>query len=419
MFANLLSVAMILSGNALIDQDLDISIDSLQPHQNIEVEAEAFDENGVRWKSLAYFKADQDGAFHLETAVPLPGSSYEKADASGLFWSMLPTDNSDISFLCNDKFSVGITLKSDDQVLLAESVTRIIKTSNVQTIEVRENGLIGNLYLPPSEHPLPIIITLSGSEGKTSDCRSKLLASHGFAVLALGYFGLEGLPYILQDIPLEYFQTAFAWLKNQQCIDSSRIGLYGVSRGAELSLILGTLFSDSIQTIVAVAPSSAIYGVFGPTPTHAWLYHGMPLAPFATTSPPDFTTGHSSSNPMVFRQNFIDGMKDPCFEKATISVEKIRCPILLVSGGDDQVWPSDLYAIEIMKRAQNCKHLHYPDAGHGIHLPNLPLPSPVYWQPYAKMWFSTGGTREANASASRDSWEKIVEFFHESLNLSN
>jgi hypothetical protein len=54
------------------------------------------------------------------------------------------------------------------------------------------------------------------------------------------------------------------------------------------------------------------------------------------------------------------------------SPERINGPVLLVSGDDDQLWPSSYMAAEIMQRLHSSSHafadewLHYPNAGHGI-----------------------------------------------------
>ncbi|MFX9069660.1 hypothetical protein ABTN30_20420, partial [Acinetobacter baumannii] len=83
-------------------------------------------------------------------------------------------------------------------------ITRYLKAPDVTRIEIKEeNGLVGTLFLPQSKNRLPLIITLSGSNGGFSENRAKLLASNGFAVLALAYFGVPGLPPHLQEIPLE------------------------------------------------------------------------------------------------------------------------------------------------------------------------------------------------------------------------
>jgi len=409
-----------------VDKEVKIQVEQLTPFQEIELHAESKDQKGEVWFSHASFRADSQGQVDVSSSDPLDNSSYESADGMGLFWSMLPASKeTSASFDCkNDSFLVDLKLYVDGNLVGQETLARYLKAPDIKKTDIRENGLVGTLFVPQSVHPLPVIITLGGSDGGLSENRAKLLAANGFAVFALGYFRVEGLPSNLQDIPLEYFEKAFAWLKNQPDIDTSHVGLYGVSRGAELSLILGSFFPDSLQAIAAVVPSSVVYGGLSETPVNAWIYKGRPILPFAPFTQTDFTDGQGQTalNPASTRQSFLESMKDrQAYAAAGIPVEKIRCPILLVSGGDDQMWPSDIYTDQIIERLTKanspiiCRHLHYPDAGHGINIPNLPIPGPAYYHPVAKLWFSFGGTRAADARASADSWKKIVAFFHETL----
>ena len=96
-------------------------------------------------------------------------------------------------------------------------------------------------------------------------------------------------------------------------------------------------------------------------------------------------------------------LKPPLFQLKKFAV------LSFLSLGGDQMWPSGLYAKQILDRLQKnnshiiCRHLHYSDAGHGINIPNLPIPEPIYYHPVIKLWFSMGGTRATNTRASADS----------------
>ena len=97
----------------------------------------------------------------------------------------------------------------------------------------------------PKHHPstpLPAILVLGGGAGHSSLFRAELLARSGFIAVALSYFGEGSLPPLLQEIPLEYFQTAMGWLSSHPLVDPHRLGLWGISRGAELALILASFF---------------------------------------------------------------------------------------------------------------------------------------------------------------------------------
>lgn len=416
-------LSILQSTPSTIDLPLEMRLEGLPPSEIVVLEAKALDDKSEVWTSQTYFRVGPSGIVDLKQAPPLPGSSYEIADEMGPFWSMLPTSGDpSATFKCQeDLFTVEFTLRQGKEVLCRETVTRFLKSPEVQRIEIREEGIVGTLFLPSSEKPLPVIITLSGSNGGISEPRAKLLSSHGFAVLALGVFGVEGLPPRLEEIPLEYFETTFSWLKKQPRLDASRIGLYGISRGGELALLVASHFPESVQAVAAVVPSSVVYGGSNEAPIHAWLYRGEPLLPFAPVSQPTVEKG-SADQPVATRESFIEGMKDKQpFEAAAIPVEKICCPLLLVSAGDDQMWPSDLFAVQILDRLERegssipRLHLHYPDAGHGINIPNLPTPSPTYYHPVAEQWFSLGGTRGADAAASRDAWAHLVPFFEQAL----
>lgn len=68
------------------------------------------------------------------------------------------------------------------------------------------------LFFLPGEGPFPGIIDLFGIIGGLIEFRASLLASRGFAVLALAYFAYEGLPDKLLETDLEYFEEAADFL---------------------------------------------------------------------------------------------------------------------------------------------------------------------------------------------------------------
>jgi uncharacterized protein len=101
-------------------------------------------------------------------------------------------------------------------------------------------------------------------------------------------------------------------------------------------------------------------------------------------------------------------------EEAFIAVEEIEGPVLLVSGGDDLLWPSALMAERILERLEAhdhpAEHLSYPEAGHLILSPYLPT-----WGSEAFEGLATGGTPEANAEAAEDSWPRVLAFLEANL----
>lgn len=86
---------------------------------------------------------------------------------------------------------------------------------------------------------------------------------------------------------------------------------------------------------------------------------------------------------------------------ATIPAERVAGPVLLVSGGEDQVW----HAAELAEVAQQrreaagrpSRHLTHPHAGHHLSLPGLPT--------YIHGLWTLGGKEQANAHLQFQAWE--------------
>ncbi len=269
---------------------------------------------------------------------------------------------------------------------------------------------MGTLFSKGS--PQSAVIVLGGSSGGIPESRAKELAEEGFYALALAYFGAESLPKRLHRIPLEYFEKALSLLSH--FVD--RIGLWGTSRGAELSLLLGTLFPQKIHAIAAHVPSSLLYGAFEDPHIPVWLYQNQPLAPNAPFSYLQRETGECEQTAIRATPSFLHSMRDPAvLEPSAICVEKLECPLLLISAEDDQMWPSHFFARQIVERLQKYRskidysHLSYPNVGHA------PAKGTAGFHPVLKKWFAYGGNPIDNAKAATDWEKKTVSFFKDKL----
>ncbi len=280
----------------------------------------------------------------------------------------------------------------------------------VKKIPIREQGLVGTLFR--KGNPSSAVIVLGGSSGGLKEERAEQLAAHGFATLALAYFATESLPATLSQIPLEYFEAAIRFL----LADVESVGLWGVSRGAELSLILGTLFPAQIHAIAAHVPSSAVYGVLDGRNQPAWVYRGKPFAPSAPFTYSARASGENAASAIAAAPSFLDSMEDKAsFAASAIPVEKIECPLLLISAQDDQMWPSSLFAQQIVDRLSKHNspifyiHLSYAGVGHA------PEKGAVGFHPVMKRWFAFGGNPVDNAFAARDWVDQTALFFKKCL----
>jgi dienelactone hydrolase len=269
----------------------------------------------------------------------------------------------------------------------------------------------------------PGVLVLGGSEGGLGlPDAAVLLASHGFTTLSLAYFGVKGLPPTLQNIPLEYFAQAFAWLRARPATDPRFVGVLGASRGAEAALQFAAINPD-VNAVVARSPSYVRWE--GATARQlpggpAWTWHGQPLA-YAPIHIPlwfgaRFAWDSLWREPMPYTPLFLHNLQDlGDTARFEIPVENIHGPVLLLSGKDDQKWPSSMMAARLMERLRQHghpyadRHLSYAGAGHWIPDEYLPTAGSGHRM--------IGGTPAGTARAQADSWPKILQFFIQAAQL--
>jgi len=110
-------------------------------------------------------------------------------------------------------------------------------------------------------------------------------------------------------------------------------------------------------------------------------------------------------------------------DRASIPVEKIQGPILLISGEEDALWPSTIYAEMIMERLAQHRHpypdenLRYKGLGHLTGVPySFPyLPPTLALPPQGLVDLAFGGNIEDSAQAIADSWTRTLAFLKEHL----
>jgi len=298
-------------------------------------------------------------------------------------------------------------------------------------------ALVGKIYSIKQEIKQPGILLLSGSDGKTPGENAipasfiEYIVNQGFVVFGLAYFAEKNLPDFLENIDLEYFQSAVSFFRSFESVDSSTIHLIGQSRGGELALLLGCYFKDSFTSITAIAPCHSICGGFPHPNVPAWIYKKQALKPFLggfSTKSQSLTEAQDLQQAMMtnhipYHENT---QNDPCniadlfhlkmhelnVKLCEIEVEKIECPIFLLSGDLDEIWPSHFFCQSITKRLKEKKfkypvqHINYTQAGHGI----LASFNGSIYHPIGGFWCKLGGSEEGNLKANQNSWGDIAVF---------
>lgn len=431
---------VVMPKNALLDESLEICVEHLPANEPVTLELSRKDTNNNLWLSHAVFQADDKGRIQVAKQAPLSGS-YTGIDPMGLFWSMAPTGRNAAHYTLDLVSTINpsefvLQVFSGEKLRAQITVHQRVFFPDIAKKEIRENGIVGTLFYSKSRKN-PGIIAIPGSGnviGVSHEGLLSLLALHGYTVFFLQYFGAEGLPKTISMIPLEYFENAMLWLKKQPQVDGGKIALMGQSRGGELALILASLFPGAMDAAIAISAPSVVYGDFSSKEKSSWTYKHKPL-PFMPLSGKeiaeiaregDITLGQGTiEHPIQHDQIFLHQLKMKKFAKnvaeASIPVEKIRCPLLILAGDDDKLWPSSVYGKNIIERLDaygssiKKKFIIYPHAGNNIlilpYVPSIDLPTQIS----SGLFSLHGGTLAGNAYAHKEAWREILRFLDETL----
>lgn len=275
---------------------------------------------------------------------------------------------------------------------------------------ISADGLLANYY--PASQPAPGLLVLGGSEGGIAapvDATARTLQAEGYSVLALSYWGGDGQPERMEDLPLEYFDTAIAWMQQQDAVDPERVGLFGGSKGAEAALLVASR-NPAVTAVVANAPSNVAWA--GIDMAEVWRMLNIGSTWSANCRPVPYVPyggqARSSETVEMYRASL---EADPAAaEAAAIRIESSTAPIMMVCGEDDTVWPSCDMARAVQQRSQSTGGpdttvLAYPDAGHMVQGPPVSADS----RQYAAL-DSLGGSTAGNRTALEDSWPQVLDF---------
>ncbi|PCI78239.1 MAG: dienelactone hydrolase [SAR86 cluster bacterium] len=247
-------------------------------------------------------------------------------------------------------------------------VTNVACAQGIESVPVPNVNFDANFFESGSQNKYGVIV-LTGSGGGKADYTAERIASMGYDVLSLAYFdrvGTSVVPETLELIPLEYFDAPKKWLIERPGTRHDGVILYGLSKGAELALVLAS-FDDDYKAVVALAPSYVVWegqgSQRGSSSPSSWSRNGqgLPFVPYISREERDrlgFTNMHAASL-----------TNEVAVENAQIGVERINGPILLLSGGMDDAWPSSSMGDKICTTVNSeteskCEHVTYEDGDH-------------------------------------------------------
>lgn len=286
---------------------------------------------------------------------------------------------------------------------------------------VREDGLIGFFLSKKGNETAPIVIILPGSGKNLMDTDEVAgLVQEGYDVFSIAYFGKRHLPERIAKVPIEYINSCIKWIKKKKNKER-KIFLLGISKGAELGLIYASKFQN-IDGLICYSPSNIVL------PDHvgidqddlhvsSWTYEGKEIA-FA-----DIARFNEKAGEVIYKK-YIDPVFETSFtsSKGLINVRMIDCPILLLSGKSDLVWPaykmSEMMVKEIRQygKNKNVISIGYKNAGHQFFWLNKEAPTKVTTGQSTRLSgikkhkFIYGGTREGTKAAMIESRKEVLKF---------
>lgn len=411
--------ALIVPEKAVLEGEApSVQVTGLTPGQTISVTLER--NRGRReltlYRSSATFTANNDGHVDIFSTAPevLPyGDSYR---ASDLFSSMQRSDDPAVEGRSTRVILVSVDLNTDGINDLTDAFRMQRGEPDLVTVE-DVPGLTGAfLTLPKGDGPFPAIIFLGGSEGHDSSARDQAprWASRGYAALGLPYYSpawgdqpqrIPGLPKAFADIPIDKLETARKWLCTRNDIKCDRIGLWGVSKGAEM-VLAGASRIDGFAAVAAIVPSDVIWegwGAGGTVSSFSWRGEPLEFVPYEGMGEHFAKLGRGEES--YIRTPHDQGrISNPGrVAPARIAVEAIDEPVFLVGGDDDKVWASGPMArtIEATRAAADLDTVAIISSEAGHFLSGHP------YQPLQK----------PEALVRREAFPALVAFYEEHLKI--
>lgn len=217
---------------------------------------------------------------------------------------------------------------------------------------VFSNDYHGLLYPVGNKSRVMMVVTGSDGGSKWANEIAATFVSNGIPCFAISYWKETGLPNNLSLIPIEIIQSATTWLKSK---GYEKIGVYGVSKGAEFALTAASLLPQ-IEFVIAVSPPCCVFEGIAKSKyskTSSWTWNGTPMeyASFRRVKV-NILKNIIMNREFGFSQQYNEVLSTEKNEQNAIKVENINGPILLISAEKDAQWPSKKMSLLIAERLE-------------------------------------------------------------------
>lgn len=411
------------------DQPFDVTVSGAPAGAALTVVAGGQDLFAREWRSEARFTVPASGVLDLDATAPVAGD-WTRADGDAVLTAMRfaePDTTPDLFVPPADPWRVTVTAGVEGVGSVRRTVLRSAGPDGERLLPTDVDGRPGLLVLPAGDAPAggwPAVACFGGSEGgfESQVGLARMLAARGYAALAASWISEAEAAEAIASVPLERFLRSVQVLAGRPEVDASRTTAMAVSRGAEgLLAAMSTADAVPCRGLVLVSPSSVSWqaiGGDGEVPdTPSWTSGGRPVPwrPVPTgvlmkqlvRNAWRVERDRVAHRPTLLRLRaaYAAGLADG--ESGTIAAEHVSCPLLLLSGSEDAVWPAEQMAAQILDRrpaGSGDRHLTFRGAGHLIRLGALP--TDAQWTGGVAF----GGEPDAQADAQRAATAAVSDF---------
>ena len=284
----------------------------------------------------------------------------------------------------------------------------------------------GTICAPAPAGKHPAIVLLGGSEGGDSMAQvAPQFAARGYVAASVAYFGLPGLPKLLELVPVETVGGALDELAKRPDVDPNRIAIFGISKGGELALLSASTYPQ-FHAVIADVPSPFGWESIpnGPVskPLSSWTIAGkpVPFVPYGMAMAQAVGTSYAQHKPLDLLPGYAAAMADKnAVSAAMFHLENIHGPILCLAAQDDQIWDSPAQCAIAMEYLK-AQHHAYPDAsqiyaGAGHIFLFATAQQPLVQAGQNGIQILLGGSAQANVAAGQQAWPKIFAFLGAAL----
>jgi uncharacterized protein len=306
-----------------------------------------------------------------------------------------------------------------------------VPSSAAPTCSAVTRPYVGTVCAPHEPSRKPAIVIFGGSEGGDSAKPwAEIFAARGYVATTVAYFGVEGTPRTLVEVPVEIAGRALSSVTERADVDRSRIAVLGRSKGGEYALLVASTYPE-VRAVVAYVPTPfAWFGLGeGGMPTGcSWSRGTKPLACVAQDAAAGRQIGamFMAHETISFRESYEKSRADQsAVDKAFFPLERIAGPVLCLAADDDRIWNSRAHCESAIAYLREHGHafadrmISYPGAGHLFLSATSGPASAMSSAQLGSFRIAFGGTPDADARAADAAWAEIHAFLAKAFGSSS